>query len=192
MKYRSPDPTLPVEWTASGSKYQAHKIAGTETPRAAVDPSSLLQIARNKLRIHKPTTEDCTDAKDTDPIALNQPPDACNKHLLEKNVNPATMRVPSLLHVSFPNESPTQQALKTEAGGIGTATEVRRQKALKQLAAAPDSPRVILTDTHSDPNHVILTIAIRHVAVAELMVKKSRYDPLLLLEMAKRYGKHVN
>ncbi|WON74774.1 hypothetical protein [Nitrosospira sp. Is2] len=85
-----------------------------------------------------------------------------------------------------------QQALETEAGGTGAATEARRHKALKQLAAAPDSPRVILTDTHSDPNHVILTVAIRHVAVAELMVEKSRYDPLLLLEMVKQYGNQVN
>lgn len=192
MKYRSPDPTLPVEWTASGSKHQAHQIAGTDTLRAAANPSSLLQIARDKLRINKPTTEDGTEAKDTDPIAPIRAPDACNKHVLGKNVNPASVRVSSLLHVSFPNESPTQQALKTEAGGTGAATEVRRQKALKQLDAAPDSPRVILTDTHSDPNHVILTIAIRHVAVAELMVEKSRYDPLLLVEMAKRYGKHLN
>jgi hypothetical protein len=144
------------------------------------------------LRIQKPTTEDCTDAKDTDSIALIQPPDACNKHLLEKNVNPATMRVSSLLHVSFPSESPMQQALKPEVGGTGIGTEARRQKALKQLDAAPESPRVILADAQSDPNHVILTVAIRHVAVAELMVEKSRYDPLLLLEMAKRYGKHVN
>lgn len=59
----------------------------------------------------------------------------------------------------------------------------RRQKALKMLESSPIKQRVYITDTTTDPDNVILTIAIRGVATFEMLIPMSRYDPFLLMEM---------
>jgi len=61
--------------------------------------------------------------------------------------------------------------------------ESRRQKALNKLAENPDKQRVYVTDTTTDPDNVILTIAIRSVAAFEMTIPKDRHDPFLLIEM---------
>ena len=61
--------------------------------------------------------------------------------------------------------------------------EERRLKVLAMLADKPDSQRAIITDLDSDPDNVILTIAIRDVATSEMLIPKYKYDGLALLEM---------
>jgi hypothetical protein len=59
----------------------------------------------------------------------------------------------------------------------------RRQKALKMLESSPIKQRVYTTDTVTDPDNVILTIAIRGVTTFDMLIPMSRYDPFLLMEM---------
>lgn len=191
MKNLNPKSSLPVESARSGNELQAHQVGGIGTRPGGHEPLSLLEIARNKLTTKKLKTAGTSASKEIIPIAPVSA-DACNNHFLEKNVEPVSTPVSSLLHVACTRKQAMQQATEAEVVKISSGMEARRQKALKQLDAAPERPRLIIADADSDPDHVILTIAIRHVAVAELLIEKSRYDPLLLLEMAKRYGKYVN
>ncbi|MGO8754893.1 MAG: hypothetical protein ACLQHK_06635 [Gallionellaceae bacterium] len=66
--------------------------------------------------------------------------------------------------------------------------EARRQKVIGMLEADPDAPRAIYADTHSDPDDVIVAIAVRHVATFEMLISKSKYDPWRLLELIERLG----
>lgn len=66
--------------------------------------------------------------------------------------------------------------------------EARRQKVIAMLAAAPDTQRAIYPDTTSDPNNVIVAVAIRHLATCEMAIPKATYDPWRLLELIERMG----
>ena len=62
--------------------------------------------------------------------------------------------------------------------------EDRRQRVLEMLAdAPPEASYAYLTDDKSDPEHVILALAIRGVGTCELSIPRDRYDPFLLMEM---------
>jgi hypothetical protein len=63
------------------------------------------------------------------------------------------------------------------------ACEQRRQKVLKMLAENPDRQRAYITDTETDQDNVILTVAIRGMAAFEMLIPKIKYDPFLLFEM---------
>jgi predicted nucleic acid-binding protein len=62
-------------------------------------------------------------------------------------------------------------------------SESRRQKVLNMLAENPDKKRAYTTDTITDPDNVILTVAIRGVASFEMLVPLDRYDAFLLMKM---------
>jgi len=67
--------------------------------------------------------------------------------------------------------------------------EWRRQKVIAILEAAPDTQRAIYTDTDSDPNSVILTVAVRSCQqTCEMLIPKAKYDPWKLLELIERHG----
>lgn len=55
----------------------------------------------------------------------------------------------------------------------------RRKKVLSMLADHPDKQRVYTTDTSTDPDNVILTVAIRGLATVEMLIPRYRYDPFL-------------
>lgn len=60
----------------------------------------------------------------------------------------------------------------------------RRLRVLQDMAEDKDAKKYYwLTDVDSDPDFVILTLAVRHTATCELMIPKDRYDPFLLLEI---------
>jgi hypothetical protein len=59
----------------------------------------------------------------------------------------------------------------------------RRQKVLSMLAGNLDKQRVYITDTSTDPDNVILTVAIRGLATFEMLIPRYRYDPFLFAEM---------
>ena len=61
--------------------------------------------------------------------------------------------------------------------------EIRQQRVLTMLEVASENQRAIYTDTESDPDNVILTIAVRHIAIAEMLIPKAKYDPFLLLSL---------
>ena len=64
--------------------------------------------------------------------------------------------------------------------------EERRLKVLAILAENPDSQRAIITDLDSDPDDVILTIALRNVATFEMQIPKHKYDGFMMLELIKK------
>jgi len=63
------------------------------------------------------------------------------------------------------------------------AREIRREKVLAMLEANPGSLRAMCTDIHSDPNSVILTVAIRGMATCEMHISKKKFDAFQLLAL---------
>jgi len=112
-----------------------------------------------------------------------------NTHFGPKREEQATMRLSSLLPVAFTRKVSRQQAPDNAAS---IAQEDRRQKVLEQLRARPETERVVLTDVGSDPAHVILTIATRHVYVGEMRIERSRFDPVLLQALIDCYSGKIN
>ena len=63
------------------------------------------------------------------------------------------------------------------------AMTARRKKVLAMLEENPGVPRAVHTETQSDPNNVILTIAIRDLATFEMLLPKARYEPWQFMAM---------
>ncbi len=72
------------------------------------------------------------------------------------------------------------------------AREDRRAHALDMLADSPGVTRVVHTDINTDPNYVILTIAIRGKGVFEMQISKEKYRPFDLLALIKNRGHRVH
>jgi hypothetical protein len=71
--------------------------------------------------------------------------------------------------------------------------EVMRRKIISMLGAEPEALRAVYLDADSDPNNVILSIAIRQVATCEMLIPKDKYDPWRLLELIeKQEVRHVH
>jgi hypothetical protein len=68
------------------------------------------------------------------------------------------------------------------------ARERRYAEATALLERFPGSQRAICVDHETDPNIVYVTVALRGHCVAELSVKRDRYDAFALLEMIERHG----
>ena len=67
--------------------------------------------------------------------------------------------------------------------------EWRRQKVIAMLEAAPETKRAVFADDTSDPDNVILTVAVRSCQqTCELLIPKATYDPWRLLELIERHG----
>lgn len=67
------------------------------------------------------------------------------------------------------------------------AAEARRQRVLAMLEAYPEARYATLTDLESDPETVILALAIRGQASCELRIPRDLYDPFLLLDLIERH-----
>lgn len=71
--------------------------------------------------------------------------------------------------------------------------DFRREKVLAMLAIDSSLKRAVYADADSDPDNVIITVAVRHVATCELLVLKANYDPWQLLALIDRTGdEHVH
>ncbi|MBX3640976.1 MAG: hypothetical protein KF888_10805 [Nitrosomonas sp.] len=68
--------------------------------------------------------------------------------------------------------------------------EERRKKVLMMLEDNPDSKRAFVTDTESDPDNVILTLAIRNQYSFEMLIPKHKYDPFVALEIIRKNRIH--
>ena len=64
--------------------------------------------------------------------------------------------------------------------------EERRLKVLAILVENPETRRAFITDLGTDPDNVILTIAIRDQFSFEMQIPKQRYDPFILLELIEK------
>lgn len=68
------------------------------------------------------------------------------------------------------------------------AMGARRQRVLTMLAENPGVRYAVLTDTQTDPEAVLLTLATRGRATCELRIPRAKYDGLLLLDLIERHG----
>ena len=94
------------------------------------------------------------------------------------------------INSTFSSNSPLSPTahLKSNSpdSSIEESREQRRQKVLQMLKDNPDSKRAFVTDTESDPDNVILTLAIRDQYSFEMLIPKHKYDPFLLLELIEK------
>lgn len=100
-------------------------------------------------------------------------------------------KAPSVSFVS----APSKQNSEIEGAAndpVDPAVEARRQRVLGMLGAHPEARYSVLTDSESDPEAVILALAIRGRATCELHVPRDKYDGLLLLDLIGRYGGTVH
>lgn len=65
--------------------------------------------------------------------------------------------------------------------------EARLQNALAMLEADPEIKRAVHADADSDPDRVILTIAIRNVGTCEMLVPRAGFDAWQLIALVDRY-----
>lgn len=78
-----------------------------------------------------------------------------------------------------PNTVPTKPTK-----GFMSAMKQRRLNLLHQMANDRQAKKYYwLTDIDSDPDYVIVALAVRGVATCELLIPKDRYDPFLLLDI---------
>ena len=72
------------------------------------------------------------------------------------------------------------------------AAEARRQRVLVTLRERPTVRYAVVTDTESDPDTVIVALAIRGRATCELLIPRDRYDGALLLDIIDRHSGMVH
>jgi hypothetical protein len=70
--------------------------------------------------------------------------------------------------------------------------ELRRQRVLAMLQESPTITYAAVTDTDSNPDVVIVALAIRGRASCELLIPRDRYDGVLLLDLIERHGATVH
>lgn len=67
---------------------------------------------------------------------------------------------------------------------------LRRQKVLAMLVAAPETERAVYCDIESDTRYVILTLAVRSCQqTCEMLISKREFDPWKLLALIEQHGK---
>ena len=64
--------------------------------------------------------------------------------------------------------------------------EERSAKVLSMLADQPGIQRTFLTDSEADPQHVIVTIAIRDQYTFEMTIPREKYDAFLIVELIEK------
>ena len=87
--------------------------------------------------------------------------------------------IPDVPNVSTNNE----WFVKKSADILEMTREERRKKVLGMLADKPAVLRTFITDMDTDPDNVILTIAIRDQYTFEMTIPKHKYEPLTLLKL---------
>jgi len=63
------------------------------------------------------------------------------------------------------------------------ARTIRRDGVMGLLQASPESLRAAHIDADSDPKNIILTIGLRHVAVAEMAIPREKYTPWKMMNI---------
>src|SRR5262245_6852440 len=68
------------------------------------------------------------------------------------------------------------------------AAEARRQKVLDMLDANRTARYAVTADAETDPEAVIVALAIRGRATCEIRIPRDKYDGTLLLDLIERHG----
>ncbi len=83
--------------------------------------------------------------------------------------------------------SETDHMLRAVEGPL-RANEHRHRRVVAFLADHPNVTRAIITDSETDPDHVIVTIGIRSEVVGELLIPRRVYDGMALLQVLQEYA----
>jgi hypothetical protein len=70
------------------------------------------------------------------------------------------------------------------------AAEIRRREVLDMLAENLGITHALTSDDETDPEYVIITLAIRGKATCDLRIPKARYDGLKVLDLIEQYANH--
>ena len=76
---------------------------------------------------------------------------------------------------------------KDAANQITDPAEKKRRKVLSMLADNPDITDAFTSDDQTDPEYVIITLAIRGQATCDLRIPKDRYDGPKMLELIEQH-----
>ena len=98
-----------------------------------------------------------------------------------------------------PERNQATQAVATDAPAVAHPQQdlseapmsPQCRKAVAMLEADPALTRAVVTDSASLPDTVILAVAIRGLAVGEILIPKDRYDGLAVLVMLERLATGV-
>ncbi len=104
-------------------------------------------------------------------------------------VLPPSVATVASVAVAKGETEPTNATISKPLSRKALHSEAQRQKVIKRLNADPNLERAILTDTDSDPQFVILSIAVRSCnQTCEMQIDKATYDPWALLELIETCG----
>ena len=73
---------------------------------------------------------------------------------------------------------------------LDPAADARRRQVLGMLAANPDITYAFTSDDETDPEYVIITLAIRGKATCDLRIPRSRYDGFKVLDLIEQCTNH--
>ncbi len=60
------------------------------------------------------------------------------------------------------------------------------------LAESPEAKYAMLSDLISEPGYVIVAVAIRGIATADILIPRVKYDGPKILDLVERYGSVVH
>jgi hypothetical protein len=69
-------------------------------------------------------------------------------------------------------------------------SQAKRREVLRMLAENPGITHAIISDDETDPEFVIITLAIRGQATCDLRIPKARYDGLKVLDLIEQHTNH--
>jgi len=110
-----------------------------------------------------------------------------------------TVAAVATVAVANPQKSKVERVGKAETGPLSDpAAEARRQRVLAMLADRQAVRYAVLTDADTDPEAVILALAIRGAmpdggtVTCELRIPREKYDPFLLMHLIERHSGTVH
>ena len=74
-----------------------------------------------------------------------------------------------------------------ETAASDSAAEDRRQRVLAMLRELPTVRYAVVTDTGSDPDTVVVALAIRGKATCELLVPRAKWDGVLFIDLLDKH-----
>jgi hypothetical protein len=72
------------------------------------------------------------------------------------------------------------------------AGEARRERVLALLRDSPSARYAVVTDTDSDPDAVIVALAIRGRASCELLVPREKWDGVLFIDLLEKHCRGIH
>ena len=157
-----PEPDTVARCVALDGQYATSEADRATGSATSAQPVSLKSLANKVLERNKLRNERAT-----------------------RGEKPSNFQEPKALRGAPPRERNAQPA-------SDPAAEARRSRVLAMLAERPGIRYAVLTDVESDPEAVLLTLAIRGRATCEFRIPRDRYDPFLLLDLIERHSGTVH